>query len=90
VLRTHRTLRQSRSPDRFADQVSETEFPPVALVGPGSVARGDVLFGRAVASRVLSYLTRPLSARDPVLFPELSDREREVLGSSPAECPTPR
>jgi FixJ family two-component response regulator len=27
----------------------------------------------------LSYLTRPLSARDPVLFPELSDREREVL-----------
>ena len=31
------------------------------------------------ASRVLTYLTRPLSARDPVLFPELSDREREVL-----------
>jgi DNA-binding NarL/FixJ family response regulator len=32
-----------------------------------------------VANRVLAYLTRPLSARDPVLFPELSDREREVL-----------
>ncbi len=44
-----------------------------------SVARGDAVFGPAVASRVLSYLTRPLSARDPVLFPELSDREREVL-----------
>ena len=44
-----------------------------------SVARGDVVFGPAVAGRVLSYLTRPLSARDPVLFPELSDREREVL-----------
>ena len=44
-----------------------------------SVTRGDVVFGPAVASRVLSYLTRPLSARDPVLFPELSDREREVL-----------
>ena len=44
-----------------------------------SVACGDVVFGPAVASRVLSYLTRPLSARDPVLFPELSDREREVL-----------
>jgi DNA-binding NarL/FixJ family response regulator len=28
---------------------------------------------------VLSYLTRPLSARDPILFPELSEREREVL-----------
>jgi DNA-binding NarL/FixJ family response regulator len=44
-----------------------------------SVARGDVVFGPAVASRVLSYLTRPLSARDPVLFPELTEREREVL-----------
>jgi DNA-binding NarL/FixJ family response regulator len=27
----------------------------------------------------VSYLTRPLSARDPILFPELSEREREVL-----------
>ena len=44
-----------------------------------SVARGDAVFGPAVASRVLSYLTRPLSARDPVLFPELTDREREIL-----------
>jgi len=44
-----------------------------------SVARGDAVFGPAVASRVLSYLTRPLSARDPLLFPELTDREREVL-----------
>ncbi len=44
-----------------------------------SVARGDAVFGPAVASRVLSYLTRPLSARDPLLFPELSDRERQVL-----------
>jgi DNA-binding NarL/FixJ family response regulator len=44
-----------------------------------SVARGDAVFGPAVAARVLSYLTRPLSARDPVLFPELTDREREVL-----------
>ena len=44
-----------------------------------SVAHGDVVFGPAVASRVLSYLTRPLSARDPVLFPGLSAREREVL-----------
>jgi DNA-binding NarL/FixJ family response regulator len=44
-----------------------------------SVARGDAVFGPAVASRVLSYLTRPLSARDPMLFPELTEREREVL-----------
>jgi DNA-binding NarL/FixJ family response regulator len=32
-----------------------------------SVGRGDVVFGPAVAGRVLSYLSRPLSARDPVL-----------------------
>jgi DNA-binding NarL/FixJ family response regulator len=44
-----------------------------------SVARGDAVFGPAVAGRVLSYLTRPLTARDPMLFPELSEREREVL-----------
>ena len=44
-----------------------------------SVARGDAVFGPAVAGRVLSYLSRPLSARDPVLFPELTDREREIL-----------
>ena len=44
-----------------------------------SVARGDAVFGPAVAGRVLSYLTQPLAARDPILFPELTDREREVL-----------
>jgi DNA-binding NarL/FixJ family response regulator len=44
-----------------------------------SVARGDAVFGPVVATRVLSYLTRPLSARDPMLFPELTEREREVL-----------
>jgi DNA-binding NarL/FixJ family response regulator len=44
-----------------------------------SVARGDAVFGPAVASRILGYLTRPLSSRDPMLFPELSEREREVL-----------
>lgn len=44
-----------------------------------SVARGDAVFGPAIAARVLSYLTRPLAARDPTLFPELSGREREML-----------
>jgi DNA-binding NarL/FixJ family response regulator len=28
---------------------------------------------------VLGYLTRPLSARDEVVFPQLTDRERQVL-----------
>ena len=44
-----------------------------------SVARGDAVFGPAVAARVLAFLTRPLSAYDEAVFPELTDREREVL-----------
>jgi DNA-binding NarL/FixJ family response regulator len=34
---------------------------------------------RAIAERVLAYLTRPLSAYDQQLFPELTTREREIL-----------
>ena len=44
-----------------------------------AVASGEAIFGPGVAERVLGYLTRPLSARDEVVFPELTDREREVL-----------
>lgn len=44
-----------------------------------AVGAGEAIFGPSVATRVLTYLTRPLSARDAQLFPELSDREREVL-----------
>ncbi len=44
-----------------------------------AVAQGEAIFGPGVAERVLGYLTRPLSAHDDVVFPELTDREREVL-----------
>ena len=44
-----------------------------------AVASGEAIFGPGVAERVLGYLTRPLSARDDVVFPELTEREREVL-----------
>lgn len=43
------------------------------------VADGAAIFGPAVAQRVLGSLTRPLSARDEALFPNLSMRERQVL-----------
>jgi DNA-binding NarL/FixJ family response regulator len=33
----------------------------------------------AIARRILAFLTRPLSAYDERLFPELTIREREVL-----------
>ena len=44
-----------------------------------AVGRGDAIFGPTVAQRILSFLTRPLSAYDEHMFPELSHREREVL-----------
>ncbi len=42
-----------------------------------AVARGDAIFGTAVATRVLDFFSGP--QRPAVPFPELTDREREVL-----------
>lgn len=44
-----------------------------------AVARGEAIFGPSIATRVLGYLTRPLSSQDERIFPELTAREREVL-----------
>ncbi len=43
-----------------------------------AVARGEAVFGPAVANRVLAYFSGPPPAPAEV-FPELTDREREVL-----------
>jgi DNA-binding NarL/FixJ family response regulator len=43
-----------------------------------SVARGDAVFGPGLADRVLASFSRPDRDRDD-LFPELTEREREVL-----------
>jgi DNA-binding NarL/FixJ family response regulator len=47
-----------------------------AVVG---VARGEAIFGAAVASKILAYFSQapPVSTRP---FPELTERELEVLG----------
>jgi DNA-binding NarL/FixJ family response regulator len=42
------------------------------------VAGGQAIFGPAVAQRVLDYLTGT-APRQPATFPELSERERDVL-----------
>jgi DNA-binding NarL/FixJ family response regulator len=44
-----------------------------------AVGNGEAIFGPSVARRIMAFLTRPLSAYDEHLFPELSTREREVL-----------
>ena len=51
-----------------------------------AVAEGEAIFGPSVARRVLGFLTRPLSAYDEHLFPELSSREREILDLIAAGC----
>jgi DNA-binding NarL/FixJ family response regulator len=44
-----------------------------------AIGNGEAIFGPSVARRIMAFLTRPLSAYDEHLFPELSTREREVL-----------
>jgi DNA-binding NarL/FixJ family response regulator len=43
-----------------------------------AVHRGEAIFSRAVAERVLAYFAAPRPA--PKVFPALTDREREILG----------
>jgi DNA-binding NarL/FixJ family response regulator len=45
-----------------------------------ALARGEAIFGPEVASRLIEFFTAPRSAQQPAeAFPELTDREREVL-----------
>jgi DNA-binding NarL/FixJ family response regulator len=43
-----------------------------------AAANGEIIFGTQLAARMLAYFTTPSSAPPPV-FPQLTDREREVL-----------
>ena len=42
-----------------------------------NVARGEAIFSRAIAGRVLAFFSQ--SRETPKVFPELTDREREIL-----------
>ncbi len=44
-----------------------------------AVAQGEALFGPAIAARLASYFARPRPSAPPEIFPELTEREREVL-----------
>lgn len=45
-----------------------------------TVSGGGVVFGAAIAQRMLRYFTGLKPVEPAALFPELTDREREVLG----------
>jgi DNA-binding NarL/FixJ family response regulator len=42
------------------------------------VASGEAIFGPAIARRLVHFFSKPHAEADPV-FPELTDREREIL-----------
>lgn len=44
-----------------------------------AAARGEALFGPAIAARLQSYFSQPRPAAPPEAFPDLTEREREVL-----------
>jgi DNA-binding NarL/FixJ family response regulator len=44
-----------------------------------SVGQGEAIFSPAVASRLLEYMTTPAQNLAATEFPELTDREREIL-----------
>jgi DNA-binding NarL/FixJ family response regulator len=52
-----------------------------------AVARGEAIFGQAVAGRVLAFFAQ--SRPTPKVFPELTDREREILGLIAQGHPNP-
>lgn len=61
---------------------------PEALVrAVHSVADGDAVFGPGLAERMLTYFARPSFA--PPRFPELTEREREVLALLAKGCQNP-
>ena len=43
------------------------------------MASGEAIFGPAVARRLMAFFARPAPRADPAAFPELTDREREIL-----------
>jgi DNA-binding NarL/FixJ family response regulator len=45
-----------------------------------AVASGEAIFGPAIAQHLLRYFASLTSNPLPPLFPELTDREREILG----------
>jgi DNA-binding NarL/FixJ family response regulator len=52
-----------------------------------AVARGEAIFSQAVAGRVLAFFAQPRPVAK--VFPELTDREREILGMIAQGHPNP-
>jgi DNA-binding NarL/FixJ family response regulator len=44
-----------------------------------AVARGEAIFGPSIAQRLIAFFASPQASTPPTPFPELTDREREIL-----------
>src|SRR5215207_3053922 len=44
-----------------------------------AIASGEAIFSPAIATRVIDFFARPRTQQPPRAFPELTEREREVL-----------
>jgi DNA-binding NarL/FixJ family response regulator len=44
-----------------------------------AVSSGDAIFSTTIAQRLIDFFAAPRSAMQPLLFPDLTDREREIL-----------
>src|SRR5215212_2302702 len=49
------------------------------LLAIRAVARGEAVFGPGIARRLIQYFGSPPSGPPRSIFPELTDREREIL-----------
>jgi DNA-binding NarL/FixJ family response regulator len=54
-----------------------------------AIASGEAIFSPAIASRVIDFFSRSRDDQPPQAFPELTDREREVLGLIAEGLPNP-
>ena len=52
---------------------------PDILRAISAVGNGEAIFSPAIASRVLDYFTTPRPAEAVIAFPQLTEREREIL-----------
>jgi DNA-binding NarL/FixJ family response regulator len=54
-----------------------------------AIASGEAIFSPAIATRVIDFFARPRSPQPPRAFPELTEREREVLELIAQGLPNP-
>src|SRR5919201_1832714 len=58
------------------EAVTQAAAPPPDV---RAVAGGEAIFSPAIAARLMEYFAHVRPAAPPQVFPELSDREREIL-----------